>query len=302
MERNITLDYFKVILSILIITIHIGILSYSYPLINWFVSQGIARIAVPCFFIISGYYFSKKIGNTKAVKKYLLHLLLVYTVWTVFYILVENFGEITQIPLLKIYVFGYFHLWYVAALLQGSIILFLIKKKFKNDTIILIVSILLFLTAVVFESELEIRNVLFMGFPFVFLGYYIQYKNLVAKVKDIYLLPVLILSFIGLSFEITVIARNANAIHDAYYSLIVFCPALIVFVFKHAKYREYNNTYLSYLGSLASAIYFIHVFVIYILSDVDISYTLVRFAIVCLLSFILSIFIIYINKYVKIFL
>ena len=49
MERNIRLDYFRIILSLLVITIHAQFLFSENSLIGWLISNGIARIAVPCF-------------------------------------------------------------------------------------------------------------------------------------------------------------------------------------------------------------------------------------------------------------
>ena len=81
MQRNITLDYYKIALSILVISIHIQSLFSVDSLLGWFISNGIARIAVPSFFLISGYYLYDKMGDRMVVKKYLLHLLVIYIVW-----------------------------------------------------------------------------------------------------------------------------------------------------------------------------------------------------------------------------
>jgi len=309
MERNVTLDYFKVILCILVITIHIGPLSVSNPFINWLIQHGISRIAVPCFFIINGYYFYNKVDNSKAVKKYLLHLLLIYIVWTTFYVLAEGLWHKSPMELLNIFIFGYFHLWYVPSLLWGCLILYLLKKKVKNNTAILIFSVVLLLIASADsyrEDPALVMGRMMLGFPFVFFGYYIRSKNLMAKIKNSYLIPIIILSFVSLCIEACVFSRWGTGIyHNIFYSLIVLCPVIIIFIFKHGKNKKSgssNSTYLYYLGSLPSAIYFIHKYSIYILSDIHMQYMIIRFIIICLLSFILSVFIIYINRYIKIFL
>ncbi len=306
MERNVTLDYFKIFLSILVITIHIGPLSATYPLLNWLISQGIARIAVPCFFVINGYYLAQKIEDPKALKKYILHLLLIYAVWSAFYILLNvNEKLITFTLLLEYIVFGILHLWYVIALVYGSILLYIANRFIKNDIILLVIAILIFTIGVFCEPLPDsnmyiVRNGFFVGFPFIFWGYYIYRKNLIPKSKDIYLIVLIILSLITLCIESSY-ARDIWFIRNTYLSLIVCCPAIIIFVFKHSNYRK-SNTYLTYLGSLASAIYFVHYFVIMMLSDINMPYMIIRFATVLFLSIILSIFIIYINKRIKIFL
>ena len=306
MERNFTLDYFKVFLSILVITIHIGPLSATYPLLNWLISQGIARIAVPCFFVINGYYLAKKIDNSKALKKYIRHLLIIYAVWSAFYILLNiDQPPITASLFLEYITLGILHLWYVIALVYGTLLLYIAKKFIKNDTVLLVLAILFFSIGVFCEPLREgnihiVRNGFFVGFPFIFLGYYIHTQNLIFKSRDTTLVALIVLSLITLCIESSC-ARDMCLVRDTYLSLIVCCPALIIFVFKHSSYRI-PNTYLTYLGSLGSAIYFIHYFVIIKLWDISMPYTIIRFGVILFLSIILSVFIIYINKRIKIFL
>lgn len=306
MERNVTLDYFKVFLSILVITIHIGPLSATYPLLNWLISQGIARIAVPCFFVINGYYLAKKIDNPQAVKKYIRHLLIIYAVWSAFYILLNiDQPPITASLFLEYITLGILHLWYVIALVYGTLLLYIAKKFIKNDTVLLVLAILIFSIGVFCEPLREgnihiVRNGFFVGFPFIFLGYYIHTQNLIFKSRDTTLVALIVLSLITLCIESSC-ARDMCLVRDTYLSLIVCCPALIIFVFKHSSYRM-PNTYLTYLGSLGSAIYFIHYFVIIKLWDISMPYTIIRFGVILFLSIILSVFIIYINKRIKIFL
>lgn len=80
MGRNITLDYFKMFLCILIITIHIPPLFSEQlnEIYGWFIYNGIARTAVPIFFIINGYFLHNKIHRWEIVKKYLSKLTIIY--------------------------------------------------------------------------------------------------------------------------------------------------------------------------------------------------------------------------------
>lgn len=102
-ERNPALDYFKILLSILVITIHIYPLFDKLSFSSWAISGGIARIAVPCFFVFSGYFIASKIDDPKATFKYLKHLLIIYVVWALIYFpyhetYLSNFG---YCPVLK---------------------------------------------------------------------------------------------------------------------------------------------------------------------------------------------------------
>lgn len=69
MERNILLDYVKIILSILVITIHMQPLFDYGEFRGWIITHGIARVAVPIFFITGGYYIAGKLDDVKSLKK-----------------------------------------------------------------------------------------------------------------------------------------------------------------------------------------------------------------------------------------
>ena len=89
MQRNITLDYFKIFLCILIVLIHARPLFEgwgSLSLLGWLISNGVSRIAVPCFFILSGFFFSPKLNQWDQIKKYIKKLLIVYVTWSVIYL------------------------------------------------------------------------------------------------------------------------------------------------------------------------------------------------------------------------
>jgi surface polysaccharide O-acyltransferase-like enzyme len=306
-NRNITLDFFKIILSILVITIHIQPLFAKDSLTGWFISNGIARIAVPFFFVIGGYYIKPKIENPHLIKKYILHLLLIYI--TLSLIMLDKYiTDYQTLEIISCLFFGYRHLWYVSALIIGLVLFFLLKKFIKKDYILLIISVCLYTFAYFYEPYTTnmdtCRNGLFVGLPFITLGYYINNNNLLPKIKSSYLVSVIILCFIGLIIESyysytsvgTVIFHRGNI----YLSLIILCPALLMVIMKHSYYRQ-NSDSLSYFSSMSAIIYFIHPIVIgkIILPH---EYMIVKLPLIVLISVLYSIVIIYVNKRIKIFL
>src|SRR5690606_9231465 len=96
--------------------------------------------------------------------------------------------------------FGYWHLWYLIGLLGGVLVLYFIKNQRLSDLKILLWAFLLFLTGwgiqkiellypnvegiigSIIRSNLPSRNFLFMGFPFIALGY------LISKEKSLLLI------------------------------------------------------------------------------------------------------------------
>ncbi|MDU1890501.1 MAG: acyltransferase family protein [Dysgonomonas sp.] len=300
-NRNVTLDYFKIFLSFLVITSHLRPL-FGPGLKSAMLGDGLGRIAVPCFFIISGYFFGRKISDSGAIKKYLKHLLLLYVVWSLIYS--KFWGELDCQKLVEYIFFGYSHLWYIPALFGGIIILVILKKIIKNDNIILVLGILLYIIGHFLEPGrvllFFVRNALFCGFPLVMLGYYVRIKDLPKKIEDKYLIPVILISFTTLGIE-SYYAYQKEFVSDMFLSILIVCPAISMFVLRHSTYKP-ESRYVNYLGSLSSAIYFVHLYVIYTLSIFPDKLLIYRFPFIVLVSIFVSIILIFVNKRVKIFL
>lgn len=312
MERNITLDYFKVFLSILVITIHVQPLFQPDSSIGFLISNGLARIAVPCFFIINGYYGFNKLSSFESTTKYITRIISIYFTWVIIYILVDiiRLGkDFDAQKLLIIIPFGYGHLWYLVSLFTGFFMLFIFNKIIKNKNILFTVCILLFLIGCclqtfwgvkTFENLYKTRNALFMGVPFIFLGSYI--KSVEDKIRNIKNTPLLVLIILNLCLLIG--ESYYCFIHDSgkdlYFSLIVLCPLIIVYVLNHSKYTINKG----YVGLIASGIYYVHIISMYIIEKIypDPELKIYALPFIILVSVILSMIIIKINKYIKIFL
>lgn len=307
MDRNVALDYYKILLAFLVITIHIQPLAGIGSFGSWFISDGVARIGVPSFFIISGYFLYNKIDDWRAIKKYLIHLLCIYIAWEIIY-LPNWWGR--SIMLIDIFV-GYFHLWFIPALFIGSLLLLVLKRFAKNDAIILLIGIALYVFAHTFlanhigiQSTTKIfyfQNGIFAGFPLIALGYFIRAKDLVNKIKPQLLLLALIIAIPLFIFDIIYTHQH---IHSTLFmlSLYVICPIGIMSVIKFVKIEYVNSTYNSYLSKLSGAIYFIQIYVIDDIVQKTINGNIYRYPIVVLISVLLGLIIILINKRIKILL
>ncbi|MDU1890500.1 MAG: acyltransferase family protein [Dysgonomonas sp.] len=309
MERNITLDSFKIILSVLVISAHIFPLFGKDDISSWLISQGVSRLTVPCFFIINGFFLVSKINSKDAIKKYLSHLIIIYLVWSLIYL--SNYATtLTTRVIVENLIFGYYHLWYLPSLMLGVLILYLIKRKIKNDSLIVSIAIVLFIAGCLLEVVPTIRifdtypnnfrNGLFFGFPFVTIGYYIRYKELHKNMKVKLLLPLTILGF-GILFAESYYFYLKSYFFNLYIYYLLLCPVLFLLIMKFSVYKK-NNVFLSYFGSLSAGIYFIHVFIFdrYIVFPTE--YTIVKLPLLLLMATLFSIVIIYVNKRIKIFL
>lgn len=320
--RNITLDYFKIFLTILVILAHM--VFSDMPALTWGVKYGVSRIAVPCFFIINGFFLANIINDGQKMKKYFGRLVILYAVWMAVYFgfyadyTIYGSGGFSELFLLLFR--GFYHLWYVAALIVAAFLLWMIRNI--NYNILLVLAIVIFLVGclisqsfylkplgdVVFgfihpnRLEFCINNFLFMGFPFLIFGYYINKCNVQwNKLTDSTLLILIILSFIILGCELflmrhLMIMADFFVVQPTYVSLLFICPLLFVYIQRIGTYREADDT----LAKLASGIYFIHPLVLFTLGAKFSHYSF--FMLIFFISVLLSFCLIAANKRIKMFL
>ncbi len=304
MERNITLDYFKIFLSILVITIHLPLISFdgSTPLFDYvgkFISLGIAKIAVPCFFVINGYFMN--VNDSSKFTKYLKRILILYITWSLFY-LPYSINIIQNIQSFIVIVFlGYSHLWYISSLIFGALLLFLINRYIKSTKIILSLAIILYISGLIIQANtpestfslFKYRNFLFTGFPFIATGYILRHIKAISKKNLLYLT---LLGCILLTTEVCISLDNTH--YTLLISAIVICPTAVLYIIRYGKIINISKNEISYLSA---GIYFIHPFVIRTFCNFDVSNVYV-FPFVVILSILFSFVIIQANKTLKIFL
>lgn len=308
MERNITLDYFKLLLCLLVVAIHTNIADVTVW--GWFVSKGFSRIAVPLFFIINGYFLAPVLLQREKFKKYIFHIALIYSVWAFIYF-PSSLHDATSLKKIFfiILTIGHAHLWYLIALIWGALLLYLVRNV--NTRYVLIVSFVLYFIGAfiqglaMFDVDLDIplpcyRNFLFFGFPFLFIGYFISKYKIVEKnysIKVIIGLLILLLIFFFIEMYY-IYTYYIDQYTDFYWSIIFLCPLLFVLVMRFSHYKVAD----AYISKLASSVYFVHMLVLEISHSLFGSNDLANFPVTILLAFIMSAGIIAINKRLNIFL
>jgi len=207
------IDLMKFIAAILVISLHTNAF-YEFNLIFGNIAkQGFSRLAVPFFFICSGYFLASSLENKdkessrKVLRKTMLRLLWLYVGWCIVYFtydmieMIETFSDIGLASLMYIRNVIFFgshgHLWYMPALMLGVILSYIACKK-KMVKQFLLASMILYLIGLLGQayswmldgndflsmfknSYLAIfqttRNGLFFGFPFVMLGVFINQEK-----------------------------------------------------------------------------------------------------------------------------
>lgn len=292
-----SIDIAKFVMAILVMTIHI---STGLPAeIHSFISNGLARIAVPFFFLASGFFFFRKKENLefKNLLKTLKRIFLLFLGWTIIYgmyfffkeyIHLENsFRKELSFLFRHIFLNPYGHLWFLPALMIGiGMGWFFLKFNLKKTGIL--IGILLYCIGVLGDSYYYLaikneyikiffdwylqhftnfRNGFFFGFVFVML--HDTFKN-VSKSNLIILSSI---SLIVIYTEYFYVKNNHYASdYNMYFSLLVFTPAFFHLLAK-TPVQLSKNTAL-FFREYSMGIYFLHI----LIKDLDfMDYGLFRF-------------------------
>ena len=163
------IDLFKIIFAVIVVMIHTTPFMDISETANWYFSNTIANLAVPFFFVTSGFLLFGKLASCEAerrdnaVKKYLLHIVRMYLIWCVIWIPWKalnyyNIGAFTAEDFIKyirdiIFVSGGDALWYLPALASAVGIVYVLRYKFNlSKTIILTSSLILYVIGCLISS------------------------------------------------------------------------------------------------------------------------------------------------------
>lgn len=318
MTRNIALDILKVLLAIMVVGIHTFFLRDINSLAEYLTVNGIFRMAVPIFFLTSGFYFYQALaGDTHA--RWLKRVLMLYAFWMLFYSYFwfrptawssEEFRRLLLIVFL-----GYYHLWYVAGVIGAALMMtFMRDWRWPWVTALVILAygvgtVLQYTVSYRLSNDPAVdrfladswthRNFLFSAFPFFCMGYFINKFDLHRKIT---LGIAMTAACIGL---ISLLAESWTNFHnlandtgfDNMASLILVCPAIFICTLKMNIQGGSKN-----LSLYSAGIYFVHIFfLLACLRLFDMDGTRLTFLILGL-SLIASFFLIKINKRLKVIL
>ncbi|RMZ58627.1 hypothetical protein D1632_13595 [Chryseobacterium nematophagum] len=263
--RNLSIDVLKIIMAFFVVFLHMHVLKVSHPELSYVLVNGLFRIGVPIFLIITGYYFYY-IDTFQKFKKWSIRILLLYLIWSIIYIPLWKEDDHYLLNIL----FGYHHLWYLIGIFFSGILLYLLKNI---DTKMLWISIVcLFICGYsiqflanshYFVGEVDVvlnifptyRNFLFVCFPFLGIGFLIKKLNLDATAKpSLWLVLVSICLVIFEAFlNYKVLNLNKKESVDMLLSLMWACPLLFLYC-KNITVKTDSRM----LANISTAIYLIH--------------------------------------------
>lgn len=326
-RENASVDFFKLFCSILIVALHIITYNSIKNPVAFGIAEMICRIAVPFFFVASGYFAAEIFSDMKRIYKYIWRLVTLYILYVILNlpIIIPTYINIQHglLFFIKDFFFVGFHqLWYFIGLIQAILMLSILIKYFKINTL-LCVSIILYVMGMIgniFPNELmtlpgiglvikiyffvfsTTRNGIFMGFLFVLVGYCIKKEVIFSKEKFKFKYCIIACLFFMLE---TVFywkfsqSRNIDIHLDMTISLVPVIITMSILVF-YAKIDCRINAKI--LRNISTLIFAFHLEIMYFIKNIShfLGYkevnVLILFCLTTLCSIILSILIIALSE------
>ena len=292
--RVFGLDILKAICAFLVITIHA-----PFPGILGSCVIALARIAVPIFFMITGYFYSEtqhRKNELNQIKKILMLCFFANTLYFLWSLFLNMFtgGQIAQFlsntfslkSIVKFLVLNESpfagHLWYLGAILYVLIIVFFLYRTFPTsaDIVLMIVTPLLLITDLVFGKYsllllqreypyILVRNFMCVGIPYFSIGLFLRkYDCVVSKLRAncLWLLALTLLFVCTTILEKYILNHfNLSSAREHYLSTTFL--SVFVFIIFTSHYWDNRMPFLYSIGMKYSTnIYIIHPLLITVLS------------------------------------
>lgn len=303
--RSLSIDLLKIVLAVFVVCLHMHVLRDSYPSLSYVLVNGLFRIGVPVFLIISGYFFYF-VDDVSRLKKWSVRILLLYIIWSVIYFPLWKEDDSYLLNIL----FGYHHLWYLIGTFFSGLLLFALRNTSPKILITMIVFLfccgytIQFLgnshyfsgeTDALMNAFPSYRNFLFVCFPFLAIGFLIRKLEIDVKRKPSLLLVIasvlLIIFEAFLNYRMFKLSQKESI--DLLFSLLIACPLLFLYC-KNITVKTDSKI----LASISTAIYLIHPLLMefiyksaYIMQFQDVIFTVVLI--------ITSLILVFINRKVK---
>lgn len=264
-------DVLKFIIAFLVIAIHCNVQEHS-PLL-----RKVCDLAVPLFFMMSGYLLLKNVNRGGYAKRYIIKLSKLYLLWSIIYLPLAIKGYYEWGLSLPIAIYGYvrdflfmgqhymsWQLWYLLALIYGVCMIKLFQKmkiSIEGCTIIgILLTFIGLLMNIIHDASLQnnivssivssyfelfrtVRNGIFNGFLFIVLGMLLcKHWETLKRISKYVIIMILLLSIGLYLYEIPF------TLHLLSFTLL-YCILLI---------RMPDVSYYEWLRNMSTLIYFSH--------------------------------------------
>ena len=242
--RSVGIDALRVVLAVLVICLHGHVLADVDRRASYLMEQGLCRMAVPCFFIISGFYLERT--DPRRFGGWLRHVLWLYLLWMALY---AGFWWVDPIafPLafLARLAFGYYHLWFLVALAAAGSLMFALRGVASRRLAALAALCAVPGVAMQYLGAYHLlggaidyhlnqtnsfRNFLFFGFPFLAIGFLLSRHDRTIALSQAAVMRLLAAGLVVLMLESGLNLRlvGAGRPFDILLSLYIAAPALFL--------------------------------------------------------------------------
>ena len=325
-KTNHLLDVLKFLCAVLIVAFHV-LWPYRFENVwHFYCQEWFFRFSVPIFFISSGMFFQQM--ERKKQKKYIQRIFILYVICTLIYLykIIELYASNLHM-LFNQLIFGYYHLWYLSALLFALCISYFFNKWFSfssHKKLYLVFIIFLLMFGVFFDEYYKLfennslnkivslldyvgttRNGLFMAFPLFSIGRFVaEYKSNLVIVKLRWYVILLILSFVLSFLESIFLCNNIGYFVSCDLTVFNWIPAILFVIITFYFKVEFLHKISPLLRKISTVVYIIHALILILLEDVwnvD-SWTIYweKFFIVLISSLVISITIVFLMDIIKI--
>lgn len=265
-ERSSAIDPLRVLLAAFVVGIHTNFPMSLEAEAKQVLVNGLYRAAVPIFAVISGFFFLGAVQSGRA-GAYLRRILVLYLVWTAIYAPIYGPDLGSAANALRMLIFGYFHLWYLAALLfAAALLLGLIRAGLPLRWIVTFAALMagtgLLLQYLALSGQVRMmldvyRNGLFTIFPYVTMGYVLA-LNKDHLPRGPWVGVATVIALIAVMGESLIWMRIANGMSgiDAMIALLVFAPLVFLLARSAPGFGDGK-----WLAGLSAFTYFFHIHV-----------------------------------------
>ncbi len=280
-KKFVNIDIVRVILAIFVIAAH----SFNSGLLHIrYFKNGVVRLAVPLFFMLSGYALTQeKVKDFNFIKKYISRQANIFLPWLVLYFFFGLYIVGIQKDAMQ---FGLLiaQFWFVISTWSGLIFLHLFLKLFTLKQAVLISFVLyligmfgdvyyllvedVYLIGDLYDLYLSLffttRNGLFFGLFFISCGLYLSEYKPWEKLKSSFLISMIVLFSITQFVELTFLFPTHAQWYNMYFSVLPLSVFVFCFIKKHEVVVKSKLNY----KRISVYIFITHTLLIYLISNI----------------------------------
>lgn len=269
-NRSSAVDPLRMVLAISVVGLHTGFPEAAGETLRQILINGLYRIAVPVFTVISGYFFLNSIQSGRAIP-YIRRILTLYAIWMLVYLPIWG-PELTSVRHAVVTViFGYYHLWFLPGIAVGAAIILALTRlqvppKGLAALALVCAAMGITLQYLVIVGRIAIpldyyRNGLFVIFPYFAIGYLMAATGFKPHARHAMLVAAIAIAAVLMESLIWFRIADGGFGIDTMVSLYVAAPAIFLAALG-SRWRGRGKD----MASMAAFVYFAHVMVMIALS------------------------------------